>query len=538
MDKPYERITCPFCFNAPKYGGTGRPFSHMDVHFRVSDDSVTTQESCSFDSGSLARAASAIISGIEDVEEDSFKRKPDDIYQKFWKELTCDIPQLMNPVITASEYQIDTSSFSVAGMLVSVLDMKGNRTNERLCPFCHTSLPPNYGQFATKFISVIGTMCSGTTVYLSQLLKHSFSLLQQSCGIVASLSPPAKAFYHSMNPVQCNEQLPCATTPYLWPSSPISVDLLGTKDPLTLVFYDVAGENCIDTEKMQTYGFSIAHSDAVIMLIAPEQFRDLTLNDSEPEFWRDPSELLDVMYTALMKPIYDGEPAPIPIAITLSQSDLLLKSSLFHQSSNIFKAIQYPTRGFRADVQLSLAMDLRRKLFSKAFASKASYLFSQIDFFAVSALGLGTTVENGTLKTNASCPHRIEEPLLWILHQFEQIPAKGIVQRFVRATISVEPFSDAIIYTSISRTITAKKESLASFLPGWRLTRFFKFKFIVSGDGRVMLKCSKKFYSDVHGASKAVKEIFLPTDCEVTVSLVSDLSCGLKLFCIADGRGL
>ena len=58
------------------------------------------------------------------------------------------------------------------GMAFAVVDAFGHETRRRLCPYCHNPLPINYGKNKVQFISIIGIVGSGKTVYLSQLLSN------------------------------------------------------------------------------------------------------------------------------------------------------------------------------------------------------------------------------------------------------------------------------------------------------------------------------------------------------------------------------
>jgi len=437
MNRPFDEITCPFCFNDRKYGGNGQPFSHEEVCFRISDESVE-MDSSGMDTSWSAGAAS-LLSEETDIKEQEttfdFKQKPDDEYMKFWKGLSADIPARMNPVLKPGEYTIDenTSYAEGSGMLESALDPKGNMTTERLCPYCHNPLPKNYGQYETKFIAVVGITSCGKTVFLSQMLKKCEDLLSMSCGVSATLSLYARRFHSKLFPIRTNRPLPGFTTRGELKKELITIDLSGAQmiRPITLVLYDIAGENCIDASKMEKYGPFIRHSDAILMLLDPYQFENLLpelppltqQGSDDDEFAYEPSEVIITMYEAFLKSRYGGQPAKTPIALTLAKSDLLLNGSLFNEKSHIFQTIQYPTKGFRSDLHRNLSMDLkRRNVVSKALVTTAEDKFQDSDFFAVSALGLDSHIEGNVLKSDSAVPHRIEEPLLWILYKFGFIP--------------------------------------------------------------------------------------------------------------------
>jgi len=445
--KIYENIICPFCFNEPN-DGDGNPFSHEEVCFRISDASIKDDNSGTTDT-SLSESVQMMLNNSKDKKSDTIKKNEyrkirDNIYIDFWTGLNPDITQLLNPVIEPEKYNTDQykKKYAKSGMLEAIIDEYGNRTTDRLCPYCHNSLPKNYGQFVTKFISVVGVTGCGKTVFISQLLKKFAELLANSCGIDATLSTYAEQFYRKQYPISSGKKLPESSQRNILKKDLITIDLAGAmlKNKVTLVLYDIAGENCVYPDRMEKFGPFICHANAILMLLDPYQFDSLTgdlptrkRKSNDDEEMLAPNKVINIMYELFLKSKYGNEKADIPIALTFAQSDLLYNGDLFNRQSNIFHKIEYKTKGFQKNQHYNLSKDLERKVFIGShkdvlLSAKSKFIFA--DCFAISSLGIDTKInESGILISRDSIPHRIEEPLLWVLNKFgyiREIQSSGI----------------------------------------------------------------------------------------------------------------
>ncbi|MFR2605770.1 MAG: hypothetical protein ACLTAX_11485 [Waltera sp.] len=56
---------------------------------------------------------------------------------------------------------------------------------------------------------------------------------------------------------------------------PLNVINNKTKQKYTLIFYDIAGENCVNPEAMNKYGMFIENANGIVMIIDPKQFGEL-----------------------------------------------------------------------------------------------------------------------------------------------------------------------------------------------------------------------------------------------------------------------
>ena len=228
--------------------------------------------------------------------------------------------------------------------------------------------------------------------------------------------------------------LPKGTLPGLL-NPPLFYAILTEGAGYTLVFYDVAGEDCTDEKEMNRYGAFIKNADGVIMILDPEQFMQISRSDDKNV---RPKTVLEAMYKAFLGQGKTGVKSEIPLALALSKSDRLEKTNLFPSNSNIFKDIDYSKGNFGFDLvqYRNLAGEVRRFLDGnsqgKAVLNVADRVFSRTGFFAFSALNCDVIEEKKIINGQSipvskpaahPIPRRIEEPLYWMLSEF------GILQK-------------------------------------------------------------------------------------------------------------
>ena len=459
FSKP-RMIKCPYCFEE---------FSHENVHFKAI--SIMSPDIGGFDIGdnefkkdrkSLDNFEGKETESSEDdfgITEDEmdpfgssegtsenlsereyarlFEEKQDPLFKKFWDSYSNELSwEYANyPVITGKDPRMMKGSYQRDGddMVVAVTDHYGKKTTERICPFCHNPLPANYGKYPVHFIATVGITDSGKTVYLSQLLKGMDEYMGNVKMASVEMSSAVSDFLQK-HPVKKDVPLPKGTLPGLL-NPPLFYAILTEGAGYTLVFYDVAGEDCTDEKEMNRYGAFIKNADGVIMILDPEQFMQISRSDDKNV---RPKTVLEAMYKAFLGQGKTGVKSEIPLALALSKSDRLEKTNLFPSNSNIFKDIDYSKGNFGFDLvqYRNLAGEVRRFLDGnsqgKAVLNVADRFFSRTGFFAFSALNCDVIEEKKIINGQSipvskpaahPIPRRIEEPLYWMLSEF------GILQK-------------------------------------------------------------------------------------------------------------
>lgn len=313
------------------------------------------------------------------------------------------------------------------GFLSSVDDVFGGHTSSRVCPHCHNPLPMNYGKFPIKFISIIGITNSGKTVYLSSL----FDNMLDYAGKMGMTSLPSESvnFFIDNNKVARGTVLPQGTSSQQM-CQPLSYNLqyidsrTRVRNTVTFVIYDIAGENCVSLEDAENFGNFIKHSDGIIILEDPNQFKGLHGDEGQT--------MVDSVLGTINDLFVGKGYCDIPLALCISKSDILINDGMFDielesklkenvrsaDEKKAFNATEYNTISNKLD-NFYIDRDKNTRTALKT-------AFNNYNYFAVSALNcrLEPTSETDTngkvLYIPAEKPHplRIEEPLYWLFTQF------------------------------------------------------------------------------------------------------------------------
>lgn len=359
------------------------------------------------------------------------------------------------------------------GFLYGATDSFGKPTKIRICNKCHNPLPHEYGKYPVVFIAVVGITKSGKTVYLSQLLTKIGEFLAMANLTVVGMHNEVDDFTRKYR-IAKNYAMPKgnATNTITLPL-PLNVRDNITGKTFTMIFYDIAGENCVNPKQMEKYGKFIENANGIIMIVDPKQFTDLfSTIDDKPLIMFDESKLanknnndeddgdiyrpeavVQAMYNCFASRSSGGQ-STIPLALTISKSDLMqtyFKNSDMHMFHNIDYS-SYARHGFPKDDFFNINSEVRSVLSGtrmnrmsmqgKLLMDQLKLNFNNYACFAVSAVYNATIIqkqipkedtgtegaddmitENDLYVTVQSTPEtlRVEEPLFWLLHEMNLI---------------------------------------------------------------------------------------------------------------------
>ncbi len=325
------------------------------------------------------------------------------------------------------------------GFIHEVIDTEGRHSNVRICPHCHNRLPFEFGKYPIKYIPVVGITSSGKTVYLSQLLQNMKRVLFQAGLTTAGRCPEMEDFIRQYG-IQKGGELPIGTLPSKL-TPPVSINVKNNCDGsmYTLVFYDIAGENCVEAQQMEKYGPFIRNADGILMIVDPGQFTDLfpwaTEDDAEENTIYSPDRVIEAMCTAFVSADNADGKATIPLALALSKSDLLKSGGLagrgiLEASSSVFRNIEYSAymgKGFPYDdwrgTDASVRLLLKTGMTGTLLDNSLQQFFPLHSYFAISALNgkpRKISGEGEKKRYQMDTPPqaiRVEEPLLWLLYR-------------------------------------------------------------------------------------------------------------------------
>lgn len=391
-------------------------------------------------------------------QREPFQWKDDKVYSDFWAEYghTSEISSgvdaparnggwqayqrpILNPsnpldqkhLLVQNASNSDYFTYDADGFVRGVVDSFGKETRRRVCPDCHNPLPPGYGKFPTKLISIIGVTSSGKTVYISQLLKHIEEYGMQA-GIGIHPTSDHEQNYMLANPVEPGKPLPNTTMSGLL-SQPMFCNLKVDGENYTVVIYDIAGEDCQNTANMVKYGRFVTQSDGIMLLVDPSQ---LGIAGSVSELQdtakaATPQTVANTIYSAFGS--LSGK-CKIPVALCISKSDMF-DSGLPDVARRDISGMKNASTGrwepkFNAKEYNELQESVLRLLEGSAavLLNDLDNDFEHFNVFVFSATGCSVVKREyeGEIRKFTSgnpSPRRIAEPILWMFQKFGYIKA-------------------------------------------------------------------------------------------------------------------
>lgn len=386
-----QKITCPFCFES---------FTPQEIQFRC------------FNPACSGRALDMTYSQARGVQ-----------------------PLPMGHVINGKK-----SSLSLGGERSRDCDVCGKEARTRLCPKCHFELSHDVGQVDQKIIAIIGGSFTGKSHYIASL----FTRLQHVVGAnfnfsVAMLGDGTRErwnrdFYTPLfekkmilQPTQRSTVDSSIKTPLIF--------RLTFKDgrhirAINISFFDTAGEDMsrLRVDALSVEARYICKADGLIVLLDPLQIDSIRqqLPDSIQKPLPDPMARPEYIVGRLRElfesfhHLSGSKKIPIPVAFTFSKVDTL-RSIVAPDSSLLQHSAHYGLLDL-LDVQ-SVSTEIGNYIqawVNTGFYNEIDYKFANYHFFGVSSLG-NQPETSGRVKVE---PLRVEDPFLWILHQFKLIKGK------------------------------------------------------------------------------------------------------------------
>ena len=331
-----------------------------------------------------------------------------------------------------------------------------------ICPHCHNPLPVSTLEGSNNIISIVGTRGSGKSHYIAVLIDELRRRVGHSMNagvthFTASGSGGYDAYdlyretkyeplykdQHRLEQTRSDggsserekDKIPLI---YMWQyvNPP-----RGKKRYFTLSFLDAAGEDLQDHEMIATVASYLQHSKGIIFLVDPLQIpsvrdqlevvSDMDLSssvgggmDSSGEEGGELSKVLANVTTLIRnsRGIKPGQAIDIPVAVTFSKLDALLP--LATNAVTLRQPSPHCQMGkFVVGDQQAVDAELRAFLEDwgeGAFVTDVQGNFKDASFFAVSSLGLGNSPDSSG-KIHRPSPHRVEDPLLWLMSQLDLI---------------------------------------------------------------------------------------------------------------------
>ncbi|MFB5673882.1 hypothetical protein ACE3NQ_10520 [Paenibacillus terreus] len=398
-------IVCPYCFSK---------FSPEDVVFRAAHHR-------------------------EDDED--FALGEDELLNKYRERFGLDQVYEMEAVIHPHDVPEEHHMYS-DHVLIGLTDRYGELTRRRLCPHCHNELPVTAGKVPSNIISIIGASQAGKSVYMTSLIHTLQHYTADHFGAAcmplnAEISRKFRTLYEEplfeRGDLLSSTQKEKMQEPFIFQF----VFKDEEKAPLTLVFFDVAGEGMVDQDYLGLHGQHIKNSAGILFMVDPLQIRSirerikLNLGGQPGEFVAQYDEPRDVVLTLFGDFIayQDKTKTDIPTAVVLTKSDMLTaladeEGTYIKSNSNIFNPMEHRNYLDLTEVA-NIDGEIRRFIekVDRPFKGTMDVYFSNTAYFAVSALGSNPV--NQKLQGLVS-PIRVDEPFIWLLYKLKYIEGREL----------------------------------------------------------------------------------------------------------------
>jgi len=316
------------------------------------------------------------------------------------------------------------------------------KSNRRICPNCHSDLPPGFGAISNMTLAIVGAPASGKTHYIAALVNK----------LAKDIAPGFEMTFFAADEETTNRYRREYFKPLFEDHQLIEKTLSGAantsvRKPLVYVlrngggglfgdwgaktvilsFFDSAGEDLINEQETSAYARHVIHSDAIIYLIDPLAMHAVKKKGGSgaANTTVAPIDILTSVVRlkeTLGKSTMKLTTIRTPIAIATTKFDAVEKE----YASNLRihkKPTHYPD--YKPEDAQTVSSEVESQIIKwdeAAFVNFVKTRFSDFHYFGVSALGQ-QPVETGGVETVSDVePHRVEDPLLWLLNE------KGIIQ--------------------------------------------------------------------------------------------------------------
>jgi hypothetical protein len=317
-------------------------------------------------------------------------------------------------------------------------------TGRRACPACHTGLPRDFIDSASPLIGIVGARASGKTVWMTVLARQLREVIAGRFSAYVAFASDTPDGASSMGAWRADRedqifkdhQLPPPTSPMLaqrraplalrWqqPSRGIRKGV----DSTVLSFIDTAGEDLQDLDSAFTLRY-LAVSRGLIVVVDPFRFDGAATMTNVSDLQRTtgdggPTDVVE-RTTDVLRTEHGVKPKKkieIPVAVVFTKLDAF------------FPHLE-PGNPLRADIgpqpfyDEARGREIHEQVLSLMGRWGAGHLdhhmqlnYERFRYFGVSALGAEPNYVSRTVNAGGVRPHRVEDPVLWLLSMFGVVP--------------------------------------------------------------------------------------------------------------------
>ena len=200
---------------------------------------------------------------------------------------------------------------------------------------------------------------------------------------------------------------------------------------LYLTFYDTAGENFNDYEELRKLASYLKNSSGIIFLLDTFEIREVRSKISSLGKSKNInfSDVFNQLENLLKSEGIIKKTSPVPMALTFSKIDEVIHRNLLNDEGMAFSlrdSSKYLKTGLYSQEEANQISNEMRSLLDywgeRAFYEHVERVFTNVRYFGVSALG--NSPVNGRLPSEGIKPHRVLDPLIWILDELNFVLPK------------------------------------------------------------------------------------------------------------------
>ena len=321
------------------------------------------------------------------------------------------------------------------------------KTYRIVCPSCHNTLPESTLLGNDIIISVVGSRDTGKSHFIGVIIRELIDRISVKFGGAMIAFDDSMKRYEAnfgrrlyidlqkLDLTQSSEQNVNngAYRPLIFSLQIENKGLKGLLNPIdlfTFVFFDTAGEDLNELDTMSTVNKYICKSSGIIFLLDPMQIASVANQLDEKIVarassvdWRQAASSDDIMsrVSTLIRNdmnIKTGQKINIPVAAVFSKFDAI--ESLVPSGATVLEASPHCAgSAFSVSDWHNINSEIQGLLKAwgaNSFMAQLDVNYKNYSYFAVSALGLNNNPreDRGIERPR---PHRIEDPLLWILKE-------------------------------------------------------------------------------------------------------------------------
>lgn len=321
----------------------------------------------------------------------------------------------------------------------------GVKTSKLLCPFCHNDLPRQFGATDVHTIALIGAKETGKSHYIAVLVNELTNRIGMAFN--ASLNALDEETIRRYRQdfrrwIYVDKMTIPATITARQQGSTVRYPLnyrfsikrrrwfpFNGLHVSSLAFFDTAGEDLDNIDRMSTETKYLANSDGIIFLLDPLQIpsvRHLLTNQTVlPQENTDPMEIVGRAATLIrdLRGLGPTDKIDIPVALAFSKIDVV--RPLFDPGSPVHHASSHNGKFDRVDGE-QMSENMRAHLSQWVGGGLDLFMqhnFEKYSYFGVSSLG-SQPDQQGRLSSGVA-PFRVEDPLLWILFKLGVVQGKA-----------------------------------------------------------------------------------------------------------------